>query len=53
MDQYLNVHDVLDARRQQALKAKGDGPRVFVVGPTGEAGCWRLARPGMRVDGIE
>jgi hypothetical protein len=34
MDQYLNVHDVLDARRQQALKAKGDGPRVFVVGPT-------------------
>lgn len=38
MPQYLNIHDVLDARRQAALKAKGQGPRTFVVGPTGEAG---------------
>jgi hypothetical protein len=36
MAQYLNVHDVLDARRQAALRAKAQGPRTFVVGPTGE-----------------
>jgi hypothetical protein len=35
MAHYLNIHDVLDARRQEALKSKGQGPRTFVVGPTG------------------
>ncbi len=35
MSHYLNIHDVLDARRQEALKAKGQGPRTIVVGPTG------------------
>ncbi|KAI3429530.1 hypothetical protein D9Q98_005618 [Chlorella vulgaris] len=34
MAHYLNIHDVLDARRQEALKSKGQGPRTFVVGPT-------------------
>lgn len=34
MGQYVSIHDVLDARRQEALKAKGEGPRTFVVGPT-------------------
>jgi hypothetical protein len=38
MSHYLNTHDVLDARRQEALKSKGEGPRTFVVGPTG-ASC--------------
>ncbi|KAL4449415.1 hypothetical protein ABPG77_007059 [Micractinium sp. CCAP 211/92] len=33
MGQYVNIHDVLDARRKEALKAKGEGPRTFVVGP--------------------
>lgn len=46
MAQYLNVHDTLDARRQQALKAKGEGPRVFVVGPTG--GCKARGDGGWR-----
>lgn len=39
MGQYVSIHDVLDARRQEALKAKGEGPRTFVVGPTGGAGA--------------
>ena len=35
MGQYASIHDVLDARRQEALKGKAEGPRTFVVGPTG------------------
>lgn len=35
MAQYLNIHDSLDARRQDALKNRKEGPRTFVVGPTG------------------
>ncbi|PSC75129.1 CLP1-like protein [Micractinium conductrix] len=34
MGQYASIHDVLDARRQEALKGKAEGPRTFVVGPT-------------------
>ncbi len=35
MSQYLNIHDGLDARRQDARKDRKEGPRTFVVGPTG------------------
>lgn len=42
MSHYLNIHDVLDARRQAALKGQGEGPRTFVVGPTG---AWRRPPP--------
>lgn len=41
MAQYLNIHDALDARRQEALKARGEGPRAFVVGPTGALVFWQ------------
>lgn len=34
MSQYLNIHDGLDARRQDARKDRKEGPRTFVVGPT-------------------
>lgn len=45
MGQYVGIHDVLDARRQGALKSKGEGPRTCVVGPTGGQGrgvCCRV-----------
>lgn len=45
MSHYLNIHDVIDARRQAALQGKGEGPRVFVVGPTGAAAEAGLAGP--------
>lgn len=38
MSHYLNIHDTLDAKRQEALRSKGEGPRTFVVGPTGVSG---------------
>eukprot|EP00798_Chlamydomonas_sp_ICE-L_P007448 gene7448-588_t len=34
MASYLNVHNVLMARREEALKNGTSGPRVIVVGPT-------------------
>jgi polyribonucleotide 5'-hydroxyl-kinase len=34
MAQFLAAHDTLEARRQAARRAGGEGPRTFVVGPT-------------------
>uniref|UniRef100_A0A1D2A6U4 Protein CLP1 homolog n=1 Tax=Auxenochlorella protothecoides TaxID=3075 RepID=A0A1D2A6U4_AUXPR len=34
MQSYVNVHDVLEARRQQALTEQRRGPTTVIVGPT-------------------
>lgn len=34
MQQYNNANDILDAQRKAAKASGGQGPRVFVVGPT-------------------
>jgi hypothetical protein len=36
MAHYLNIHDVLNVRRQEALKSKRQGPRTFVLGHTSD-----------------